>query len=96
MTDPERERPFVVIGTSGSPDYLRDTTGDQRFWPVFSGGFPRPESTIDDETCDGLHDEEAPVLLLCSRCFPDLRGDLSRSEDHGEYEHARDQEAEID
>ena len=24
----------VIIGTSGSTDYLHGTTGNQRFWPV--------------------------------------------------------------
>lgn len=31
---PEGKKPLVVIGTSGSHDYLNDTTGDRRFWPV--------------------------------------------------------------
>ena len=42
MTDAEKEalkkalkdKRLVVIGTSGSHDYLKDTTGDRRFWPV--------------------------------------------------------------
>jgi predicted P-loop ATPase len=25
---------LVIIGTSGSTDYLKDTTGDRRYWPV--------------------------------------------------------------
>lgn len=32
MTD--GRKPFVVIGTSGSHDYLKDATGDRRYWPV--------------------------------------------------------------
>lgn len=33
-------KPFVVIGTSGSPDYLNDKTGSRRFWPVSSTKVP--------------------------------------------------------
>jgi predicted P-loop ATPase len=28
------KRPMVIIGTSGSHDYLRDPNGEKRFWPV--------------------------------------------------------------
>ena len=28
------KRPLVIIGTSGSTDYLKDTTGNHRYWPV--------------------------------------------------------------
>jgi predicted P-loop ATPase len=28
------KKPLVVIGTSGSTDYLRDVTAGKRFWPV--------------------------------------------------------------
>lgn len=30
----EAKKPLVVIGTSGSHDYLKDSTGNKRFWPV--------------------------------------------------------------
>lgn len=31
--DPSR-KPLVIVGTSGSHDYLNDATGKRRFWPV--------------------------------------------------------------
>jgi hypothetical protein len=65
----------VVIGTSGSIDSPRDT-GHVRFWPVTA-----PDYAL---ACDGLHDETAPTMYLCSACFPDRRdrrGDLAEVED---------------
>ena len=73
----------VIIGTSGSTDYLNDTTGSQRFWPVTA---PRGEDS--DQDCDGLHDESAPIQYLCSRCFPKLRRDLAEPL-NDEYDEAR-------
>ena len=84
------DRKYVIIGTSGSHDYLNDTTGDRRFWPV-SVVSDRPSSD-DKEGCDGLHDESAPNQYLCSRCFP-LRGDLSDLQED-EYDNARRDEDE--
>lgn len=80
----------VIIGTSGSTDYLHDTTCNQRFWAAVS--VPRGEPAPDDALlCDGLHDEGAPVQYLCSRCFPDvasIRGDLTDAQGD-EYDEAR-------
>lgn len=81
----------VILGTSGSTDYLHDTTDNQRFWPV---SVPGGESALDSgQGCDGLHDAGAPSQYLCSRCFPNLRGDLADPPDD-EYDEARRDETE--
>ena len=85
------DRKYVIIGTSGSQDYLKDGTGDRRFWPV--SVVSDRLSPDDKEGCDGLHDESAPTQYLCSRCFPDIRGDLAEAQD-GEYDEARRDEDE--
>lgn len=51
MSDEEKRATLVVIATSGSTDYLSDTTVSRRFWPVTV-----PE---DGEVCDSLHAEGA-------------------------------------
>lgn len=113
MSEIESKRPLVIIGTSGSTDYLKDNTGARRYWPVAAASVDTPPATAEDlavaqrlvqatggkwlveagEGCDGLHEEGSPVQYLCSRCFPDLRGDLAASHDD-EYEEARRDDAE--
>lgn len=50
---------FVVIATSGSTDYLRDTTVGQRFWPVTipARASMTAPSTVDVEGLHGTEDE---------------------------------------
>jgi hypothetical protein len=88
---------LVIIGTSGSTDYLRDATGDQRSWPVQMGA-PRSDT---EESCDGIHDEGAPLHHLCTRCFPDLtdrvlKGDLFGPGDDECDEVRQDEDQEIE
>jgi len=81
------KRLLVVIGTSGSTDYLRDDNiAAKRFWPV---GLPMQS----DNTCDGVHDEV--LQYLCTRCFPD-EGDLAKDDDDDDdaVHHDHDQEIE--
>ena len=80
----------LIIGTSGSTDYLNGTTG-QRFWPVT---VPRGENN--NQGCDGLHDESAPSQYLCSRCFPKLRGDLTEAQVDEYDEACRDEDKEME
>jgi hypothetical protein len=82
-----REAP-VFIGTSGSTDYLDDTTGSQRFWPVRL----EPSLPAEEGSCDGLHDENAPANYLCSRCFPDLREGDPVVQDDAANQHEDEQE----
>jgi len=83
----EDKRPLIVIGTSGSTDYLRDM-GDKRYWPVVVAD--------DGEPCDGLHDEGAPAIYLCSRCYPQPQGDLFELA-HDEYdENRRDDDGQME
>lgn len=84
----------VIIGTSGSADYLNDTASDRRLWPLsVPSARPSLEDGEDSDGCDGLHDESAPTQYLCSRCFPGrypLRGDLSDPQDDASAEPHRD------
>ena len=80
--------------TEGEPDYLNDTTGKRRFWPLsVPSDRPSPE---DGEGCDGLHDESAPIQYLCSRCFPGLRGDLAEDQVDACDEGRRDEDEEME
>lgn len=62
----------MIVWTSGSYDYLEDSTGNQRFWPVYTPTMAPADDTDtdDDPPCDGNHDTATSLLSLCTRCFP--------------------------
>jgi hypothetical protein len=43
----DRPRQFVIIGTTNPTRYLKDTTGNRRFWPIAIGGFDLVELARD-------------------------------------------------
>ena len=55
-------RHFVIIGTSGSHDYLKDTTGGQRFWPI--SGTTRTPAPNETRTPPTLQEAELVKRLL--------------------------------
>jgi len=75
----------------------KELDGEPQVLPVAAAGV-HPAGDDDGQTCDGLHDEDAPLLYLCSRCFPygaGARGDLADlGEDEG-YEAHRDEDREM-
>jgi hypothetical protein len=57
-----------IIGTSGSLDYLNDSTAGKRFWQLAPEVLKEAVEAVD--SCDGIHDENAPPQYLCTRCYP--------------------------
>jgi len=68
-TPVERWRQFIVVGTTNSGEYLADSTGNRRFWPVRVGRFD-VEGIIRDRD-----------QLWAEACFYESRGDSIRLEE---------------
>lgn len=47
----EKQRQFIIIGTTNDKEFLKDITGDRRFWPVSVGEFDYKKL---EEDCDQL------------------------------------------
>lgn len=85
---PRNLRHFTIVGTSGSHDYLKDSTSNQRFWSVYTPTTTPADAddtnTEADPPCDGNHDTGASLLYPCTRCFPygpDSQRNLDERED---------------
>lgn len=87
----EYPRECVFFGTTNTPDFLRDTTGGRRFWPVDIDQQERTKSVADD-----LLKERDQIWAEAVHCFKDgeplyLTGEveqaaLSIQEDHREVD----------
>ena len=60
----ESKRPLVIIGTSGSTDYLKDTTGNRRYWPVASPPADMPPLSAEDRAVVQRLVGPVPVLTV--------------------------------
>lgn len=65
------KRELKIIGTSGSP--LRELTADEEAAVARLCTLSEEAVMAEPGGCDGIHDEGAPLLYLCTRCFPDGR-----------------------
>lgn len=79
--------------TNDRPDDRSDDRPDNR--SVASTDENVREALFEDEICDGIHDDGAPLMYLCTRCFPkQLGGDLLGVDDE-DADERRDDDQEM-
>lgn len=76
----ESRRRCVFFGTTNNHEFLRDSTGERRFWPVVLGVTTPTKSVFDDLTPDEVDQiwAEALTIYRAGNLKKDMRGEAAR------------------
>ena len=89
--EPQRlPRQFIIIGTTNDTQYLKDHTGDRRYWPVKIGKFKVDELIVirDQLWAEANYLEMSNPVADYIRLDPDLYGDAAIEQQHRKVENA--------